>query len=317
MTSADTVAVVDLAPWARGDVHARRAIAHAVDDALRGLGFVMIVGHDIDGDLTRRLRAAGNEFFALSESVKQTYAAPALGTRGWVPVGAEANGYLFGEETPPDLKETWVVSTAGLPGRPESVPRNVWPEEVPELERCATALLEQMEALHLTLLEILGYALGLDDVDHLVVRSRCATNTFNLNWYPPLRHVGTVADGQYRIGPHTDFGSITLLDREPGMGGLQIQTADGSWVDAPFVPGAITVNVGDLLELWSGGRWRSSRHRVLPPPADAPEESLMSVIYFCEPDADTIIEPLVAGAGMFEPVRAGDWMAEKMQTISL
>ncbi|HUZ54259.1 MAG TPA: 2OG-Fe(II) oxygenase family protein, partial [Streptosporangiaceae bacterium] len=69
----------------------------------------------------------------------------------------------------------------------------------------------------------------------------------------------------------------TILDREPGRGGLQVWTEEDGWEDAPFTPGAVTINAGDLLARWSGGRWKSNRHRVLPPRAEAPDEDLVSL----------------------------------------
>ena len=52
--------------------------------------------------------------------------------------------------------------------------------------------------------------------------ARHPTWTFNINRYPPLTEVGEPLPGQFRIGPHTDFGTVTVLDREPGAGGLQV-----------------------------------------------------------------------------------------------
>src|SRR5262249_61978823 len=101
---------------------------------------------------------------------------------------------------------------------------------------------------------------------------------------PPMTLAGEPEAGQFRIGPHTDFGTITILDREPGRGGLQVWTPQDGWEDAPYEPGALTVNTGDLLARWSGGRWKSNRHRVLPPQAEAPDEGLVSLVYFYEVD---------------------------------
>jgi isopenicillin N synthase-like dioxygenase len=67
------------------------------------------------------------------------------------------------------------------------------------------------------------------------------------------------------------------------------------------------VNVADLLSRWTGERWRSTRHRVLPPSDQAPDEDLISLIVFLEADVDTVIRP-VAGDREFEPVVAGDWL---------
>ncbi|WP_405721172.1 2OG-Fe(II) oxygenase family protein [Streptomyces sp. NBC_00046] len=61
------------------------------------------------------------------------------------------------------------------------------------------------------------------------------------------------------------------------------------WQDAPYEPGTYMLNIGDLMARWSGDRWRSGRHRVLPPPPEAPQEELTSLVYFhaCAPPTPT------------------------------
>jgi isopenicillin N synthase-like dioxygenase len=149
-------------------------------------------------------------------------------------------------------------------------------------------------------------ALGLAE-DWFVNHARRAPHTFNINRYPPLTVTGTPREGQFRVAPHTDWGILTILDRQQGYGGLQIQAQEGNWADAPYVPDAFTVNVADLLSRWTGARWRSTRHRVLPPPGAAPDEELISLIVFLEAEVDTVIRP-VAGDKDFEPVVAGEWL---------
>ncbi len=128
----------------------------------------------------------------------------------------------------------------------------------------------------------------------------------NINHYPPVSVVGEPEPGQFRIGPHTDFGTVTILDREPGAGGLQVYSEDGGWEDAPYDPEALTVNIGDLLEYWSGRRWPSGRHRVLPPQPDAPEEDLVSLIYFYEANHDALVTPLAPPVGKVAGLGPGD-----------
>ena len=67
-------------------------------------------------------------------------------------------------------------------------------------------------------------------------------------------------------------------------------------MDAPYDPDAFTVNIGDLLAHWTGRRWRSGRHRVLPPQPGAPHEELISLVFFYELDHDALVTPLPAAA---------------------
>jgi isopenicillin N synthase-like dioxygenase len=290
-------------------------VARQVDHALRTAGFLLVTGHGVDSALRTRVRASAREFFALPAAVKSRYAV-GVGGRGWLPPGVEANGYAEGTATPADLKESYSLAAEDPAGDPEWFRPNVWPAEIPTLRPVLTEYLARMRALSDELMAVCAVALGLP-ADHFAAYLTRPTFGFNLNWYPPLRHVGEPAPGQYRIGPHTDFGTVTVLDREPGLGGLQVFTADGDWVDAPFDPNAFTVNIGDLLARWTGDRWRSTRHRVLAPQADAPDEDLLSLVYFYEADHDAVIEPLPGGPTSYPPVVWGDYLRAKLAAISV
>ncbi|WP_406502122.1 hypothetical protein OHA04_38690 [Streptomyces sp. NBC_01590] len=89
------------------------------------------------------------------------------------------------------------------------------------------------------------------------------------------------------------------------------------WQDAPYEPGTYMLNIGDLMARWSGDRWRSGRHRVLPPPPEAPQEELTSLVYFhaCAPHTDITSLPAPIGRRSYSGVRAGDYLRDKMRTI--
>jgi isopenicillin N synthase-like dioxygenase len=317
-----TVPLVDLRPWFDGSTHGRTAVAARVDDALRESGFLLVTGHGVPDDLRGSVREHARRFFALPEARKAGYAV-SVGGRGWLPPGAEANGHSEGTETPPDLKESYSVG-ADQPTGDQEIDRfwfqpNVWPDgEVPALRVAAVEYMARMRALSDELLRICAVALGLPD-SHFTTHTGAPTYTFNINWYPPLTHVGPPRDGQFRIGPHTDFGTVTVLDREPGAGGLQVYTSGGAWVDAPYDPGALTVNIGDLMARWTGDRWRSCRHRVLPPQASAPDEELVSLVWFYECDPHAAVSSLAPPIGVraYPPVTAHEYLLEKISSIAV
>ncbi len=317
-----TVPVIDLAPWFSGDASARDAVAAEVDAALQSVGFFLITGHGVAEELRARVRAEARAFFALPREIKQRYAV-AVGGRGWLPPGAEANGYAEGTQTPPDLKESFAVG-ADLPtGDPDVdgfwFQPNVYPAEVPALEPIVEAYLARMRDLANELLVLCAAALG-QERDFFTRHTGHATHTMNINWYPPMTVAGEPAPGQFRIGPHTDFGTVTILDREPGRGGLQVWTEQDGWQDAPYEPGAVTVNAGDLLARWSGGRWKSNRHRVLPPQAEAPDEDLVSLVYFYEADHDAVIEslqPPIGRPNTYAPVVSAEFIKKRLDKITI
>ncbi|MFY9930226.1 MAG: 2-oxoglutarate and iron-dependent oxygenase domain-containing protein [Streptosporangiaceae bacterium] len=317
-----SVPVIDLEPWFRGDEQARAAVAAQVDQALQTSGFFLITGHGVPGDLRTEVRAQARAFFALPPQEKRRYAVT-VGGRGWLPPGVEANGYAEGTQTPPDLKESFAVGADQPTGDPEVdsywFQPNVYPAEVPGLQPAVTAYLAQMRALADELLVLCAAALELPE-DFFTQHTSHATHTMNINWYPPLAIAGEPQENQFRIGPHTDFGTVTILDREPGRGGLQIWTKAGGWEDAPFVPGAFTINTGDLLARWSGARWKSNRHRVLPPHAEAPDEDLVSLVYFYEADHDAVVtslQPPVGRPNDYEPVVAAQFLKKLLDAITV
>ena len=101
-----SVPVIDLAPWFSPDEAARAAVAAEVDAALQSMGFFLISGHGVPGELCAQVRTQARAFFSLPPQVKQRYAVTVAG-RGWMPSGVEANAYAEGTETPPDLKESF------------------------------------------------------------------------------------------------------------------------------------------------------------------------------------------------------------------
>lgn len=321
--SESPILTVDLARWRAGG-DAARQVCVDVDTSLQEAGFLLVTGHGIDPRLPVDLRAAAREFFALPPETKGRYAV-GVGGRGWIGPGMEANGYAEGTETPPDLKETYNSGAQTPVGIPEVdnfwFAPNVWPAETPGLRELFEAWTTRVKALSDDLLALMAAALGMVDADNpFRDLAGAATWTSNINHYPPMTAVGRPEPGQFRIGPHTDFGTVTVLDREPGAGGLQVYSADGGWADAPYDPAALTINIGDLLEYWSGGRWPAGRHRVLPPQVHAPEEDLVSLIFFYELDHDAVVTPLRPPIGVRDdlpPVVAGEFIAERLEAITL
>jgi len=317
------ILTVDLAQWRAGGEGAD-AVCAAVDESLQKAGFLLVTGHGIDPELPAALRATAREFFAMSPEVKGQYAV-GVGGRGWIGPGLEANGYSEGTETPPDLKETYNSGAQTRVGIPEVddywFAPDVWPAEAPRLRELFTAWTAACKKLSDDLLALMAASLGLSGSENpFRDLAGSATWTSNINHYPPMTDVGEPEPGQYRIGPHTDFGTVTILDREPGAGGLQVYSEEGGWADAPYDSSALTVNIGDLLEYWSGGRWPAGRHRVLPPQPDAPEEDLVSLIFFYELNHDAVVTPLEPPVGKVAgrpPVTSGEFIRERLDAITV
>jgi len=122
---------------------------------------------------------------------------------------------------------------------------------------------------------------------------------------------------------HTDFGSLTLLFRQP-IAALQILAPDGSWKWVKPHPGSITVNIADVLQFWTNGYLKSSVHRVVAPPPDQAHLDRLGLLYFLRPahdlDLKVVDSPLLKRLGLKEKdddakegIKAGDWVKARVK----
>lgn len=162
-----------------------------------------------------------------------------------------------------------------------------------------------------------GYAsvLGLEDkADFLLDAHAEQWNTLSLLHYLPGKPGETGAD--YRAGPHTDYGTITLLVQD-SVGGLQLlDRISGRWVDAPPIEGTVVCNTADLMMRWTNDKLPSTLHRVVGPDAAdfaAAAKSRYSIIYFVNPNKGTVIENLLDGvAPRYPPVTSRDYLVSRL-----
>lgn len=322
-----TIPLIDLDRWFDGDGDERARLASEVDAHLCRLGFLLVANHRIPAAVTDECREQARRFYHLPNEEKQKIALiPGGAYRGWVGPGLESNAATYGVDTAPDLKETFAYGPVDVAdeslrtSHPEVFDPNRWPDEPAGLRSAAEAWWRAGRTLADELLALMSVALSLPD-DRLGEHCRATTAQVSLNWYGP-RGADDPQPNQFRVGPHTDFGTVTVLDREPGIGGLQVKDESGEWIDAPFVEGTLLINTGDLIRRWTNDRWCSNQHRVLPPPAEVPTEELISLVFFHEPDVDALIEVLPTCVDdehppLHEPVIAADYLAEKMAALGV
>ncbi|KAL7931494.1 hypothetical protein V8C35DRAFT_329512 [Trichoderma chlorosporum] len=92
---------------------------------------------------------------------------------------------------------------------------------------------------------------------------------------------------------HTDFGSMTLLFRQP-VSALQVRAPEGNWRWVRPYPESITVNIADSLDFLTNGFLKSSIHRVVRPPPDQQEVDRLGVLYFVRPEDNTELRPVAS-----------------------
>jgi len=101
-----------------------------------------------------------------------------------------------------------------------------------------------------------------------------------------------VRPGIVRCGEHSDYGTVTILFQD-NLGGLEAKSVTGHWLPADPIPGAVLINVGDLLENLSCGRFPATRHRVVVPEQEFRRRSpRQSIAFFVHPDDQVECSPL-------------------------
>ncbi len=277
-----------------------------LDDALARWGFVELTGHGLDPGVRAALWAAMDEWFALPTAVKRRCVVDdPVANRGYRQRGSEALSYSLGVGSPPDLFESFNV------GHDDRGPGAIfaptpWPTEVPSFAVAARRHLAAMAELSARLDGLLGPIIGVPD---LAERSRRGPDTMACIRYERSAAEEDPAEGQVRMGAHSDYTTFTVLVADP-VPGLEILGPDGDWV--PVTPGedGILLNVGDLLAMWTNDRWPSTLHRV-PVPRGEAGAVRRSVAYFHYPDADVVVEPL-DGPPRYAPVRVDEHLTARL-----
>ncbi len=256
---AETLPTLDLRRFDAGGAERPRFLNKLLM-AARNVGFFYLVGHGIENSLIRDVLSVSRRFFALPEKDKlaiemvnsphfRGYNRAGYGKPDWreqVDIGPERPALPFDPAAPP-----W----ARLQGP------NQWPAAFPEFKPILLAYQKETTALALRLLRAFAAALEQPE-DVFAPIYTPAPNPLIKN----IRYPGRAADeSDQGVGAHKDSGFVTLLLQDK-QAGLQVQADDGGWIDAPPVPGAFVVNIGEILEMASNGYLRANVHRVVSPP---------------------------------------------------
>jgi isopenicillin N synthase-like dioxygenase len=322
------VPIIDLQPWFSGGADGRAQVARAVDEAARGIGFLVIKNHPIDPGLIERVSQVSRTFFALPMADKRRVDRPRPdAVRGYSAVGEEGLSYSLEEAAPGDLKESFSIGPIDVPdddyhrgpAAGAHFEPNLWPD-LPGFREAYSDYFAAMSELSRELMSIFACALSLperffdDKIDRHI-------SMFRVLSYPPQREAPL--PGQMRAGAHSDYGSLTIV--LPDGPGLQVFNKAGQWVDVPLVEGGLVVNIADLMMQWTNDEWVSTLHRVANPPrqeaSDGTDDARhntrrQSLVFFHQPNYDALIEclPACLSPGQvpkYPPITSGDHLTSK------
>lgn len=288
--------------------------------ACEDVGFFYIENHGIPKNLLDSVLEQSRRLFALPTDEKIRLSDPKM-SRGYTAMEEETldpanqpnrgdtkEGYYIGRDVPESHKD---YNPAKLKGP------NVWP--VPEkcslseagcdeFKRIMEAYFARASDVSFRLVQLIAQAIGLDR-HHFDDNFTENFATIRLLHYAAEK--SRPQEGVYACGAHSDYGMVTLLltDDNPG---LQILTLDNRWIDVPPRPGAFIVNLGDMLERWTNGMFRSTVHRVL----TSGDRERYSIPFFYEPDFDTRVACLDVCESedrppRYKPTTAGQHLLDK------
>ncbi|MBI1205346.1 MAG: isopenicillin N synthase family oxygenase [Rhodopseudomonas sp.] len=286
--------IVDISALMSGQCDAATAAADQLGRAAREVGFCYVTGHGIPDAAFDGLLAASQRFFALPMSEKmQVYIGRSRNHRGYVPEGEEV--FSVGSK---DRKEAFdlgrdlpVDDADYLGGNPLLGP-NQWPP----LEGFDTAVMTYYRAAFAAGRAVMrGFAMALGEApEFFEPYLQKPPSQLRLIHYPYNPEAGDAMG----IGSHSDYECVTLL--RSTAPGLEVLNSAGQWVDAPPVPGALIINIGDMMEVWTNGEFIATSHRVRP----VKEERYSFPLFFAV-DYHTRVSPLPRFVTPARPARAG------------
>jgi isopenicillin N synthase-like dioxygenase len=314
------IPLIDITPLHGTDSAQRRVTDAELMRAATSSGFLTVTASAELLPATRARRAEMLKLFSLPEEEKrelwrQKYAPSRPNIyRGYFPLlpgpAQNAEGYDMG----PDVAHERRAGTDDDPLLEATpFPRE---EKLPGWRDATAAYYRALEATGRVLMASLARGMGLDE-RFFDAAFAGGNSTLRFLRYPN-RDAAEIGEGaifaeeggtKRRVigGAHVDSGFVTLLAQD-GVEGLQALSASGEWIDVPPREGTVAVNFGGLLERWTGGRIKATRHRVL-----SPGRPRHSIPFFYEPRVDAIIEPLrLPGAESFEPFVYGDHLWQAM-----
>lgn len=280
------VPLIDISALTRGDQQEKQAVVTGLGAACRDIGFVVVSGHGVPAATIADIRESVIGYFERPLDKKLAEAISRDNYRGYIPLGfftpnavGDADryeGYKLHRET--DAADP-IRAECSLYGP------NKWPEEPADFRDSVLAYWRECDRVAGLLLDALAGSLGVDPDVFLRAFEKPLTNMTLLH-YPPQ---APDEDG-FGIHPHKDTDALTILAPDP-VGGLQVRGKGGDqWISVDAPDDSLIVNIGDLLEVWSGGRFASTPHRVI----NNTGRERYSFPYFAVPRFDVRVSALLA-----------------------
>ncbi|KAL8671656.1 MAG: hypothetical protein Q9168_003836 [Polycauliona sp. 1 TL-2023] len=339
------VPVVDFKALHASTGDERKKYLRTLDEAWSHHGVVWVINHSIGAELVEEAIGWLAKFFDLPLDVKNAVHLPPDASKnwqGWTGVGDAFSSQVLDadeierrrKETPAEQKECIEIRDPSgdyTPGAPDlQLVDQHLPGFLDFLHRWFAACTQQS----LENMRLVCEILGIEDIDYIgkmfTPRHLSTHTTWNYFLGMPLSPL--TSGSSHRLNPHTDYCQFTMLFQDM-VGGLELHDYEKDiYRPVPPVKGGVIVQVGDMLEKQTNGRWRSSLHRVTAPSksmyggnldSDASEDELVkrySLVFFGHLNLNEMIEPLPGceKRGKWstlewkDRVTAGEWLGRRV-----
>lgn len=278
------------------DENKKASIFKRLNHAASTAGIFAITDHGIDPQLLNQCYRKSREFFQLPAQDKNAIPVSSmLPPRGYFPHGV----YVQNSEAHPsatEVRENFVycMPTSPVADEQQAMAKKfftpiTWPEKVEGFEAQFMQLQNAMRQFSQNLWSVFAEALSLPG-DYFVPLTDNPTSFTVINYY---KHINNWNEsyGKFRMSPHTDITTYTIIIAEESDHSLQIEIAPEEWVNIIAPQNAIVVQLGNVMSHWTGNKWRATNHRVLPP-SNSQENSRVSIIHGVQTNIGVNIETL-------------------------
>ncbi|MER8978356.1 2-oxoglutarate and iron-dependent oxygenase domain-containing protein [Mesorhizobium sp. M0870] len=269
-----TIPVLDFSRY-EADPASRKEFIEGLRRAARDVGFFYLTGNGIAQSLIDDVLGTSRRFFALPDKDKlQIEMVNSPHFRGYNRIGQElTKGQRdWREQVDIGSEAPALPRNASLPAWTRLQGPNQWPTALPELKPLLLEWQDRLTDLSTRLLKAFAIVLEQDEGAFEAIYAGTPNHLIKIIRYPGR----DATESEQGVGAHKDSGFLTLLLQERQKG-LQVESADGDWIDAEPRAGTFVVNIGELLEMATDGYLKATVHRVVTPPAGTDR---LSVAFF-------------------------------------
>ena len=309
------IPIIEFGRFLNGSSEDQAAVVAEIVAACEDLGFFYLTGHGVPDALRAKVFERSAQLFHLPMEEKMQLQATEAWNRGYIFGGGkeklDANSRTFEQYR---IQREFAPDDPDLERDDPMYQPNRWPEQLVGFDADCIAYYEAMSALGAALLNAFAIGLGLPE-DRFDRYFRKPISQISMMYYPALPE--GVSNAVKNLSAHTDEGPVVML-AQGEIGGLEVKTAEGRWIAAPPVPGAFTVNIGNMMMWWSNGRFKSTLHRV----RNTSNQERYSIPFFWNADPDVTVEPLPElvsrdGEARYKPVKVGPLLSRFYRSATL